>query len=89
MKCSVDSLSKAQKKLVDAINVMAQSYKCDWNDDVHASYQAYVSTCKESVNTVANEIAKCKNICETVNSLTIDADIALAETLIAQEAAVQ
>ena len=86
MKCSVEETSKATKKLQMTTDTLCASYRCDWNDDVHASYLPYISMCKDNVANIQATISKCSSICNSLNSMNIEGSISQAEALVAEEA---
>ena len=86
MKCNVEETSKATKKLQMTTDTLCASYRCDWNDDVHASYLPYVSMCKETVASILATVSKCNSLCNSLNAMNIEGCISQAESIVAEEA---
>ena len=79
MKCNLDPIVNAAKKLDESTNKLTPSLASDWNDEVKESYRKYISHCKENVEKIRSVESKMKTECEKLSSIDVDAMISSAE----------
>lgn len=79
MKCNIDSIVNAVKKLDASTNRLTPSLAGDWNDEVKESYRKYISQCRVNVEKIRSVESKMKTECEKLSSIDIDAMISSAE----------
>ena len=73
MKCNVEPIVSAVKKLDSSTNKLSSSLAGDWNDEVKESYRKYISQCKENIEKIRSTESKMKSECEKLSSIDVDA----------------
>ena len=73
MKCNVEPIASAVKKLDSSTNKLSSSLAGDWNDEVKESYRKYISQCKENMEKIRSTELKMKSECEKLSSIDVDA----------------
>ena len=84
MKCTIENIEKTTKKLLISSQEVSKAHKCDWQDEVHASYRTYVQACITSSGRAVEIATVLKASCDQLNSLKIDEDIKNAKSMIAE-----
>ena len=79
MKCNIDPIVNAVKKLDTSTNKLTSSLAGDWDDEVKESYRKYISQCRENVEKIRSVESKMKTECEKLSSIDVDAMISSAE----------
>ena len=81
MKCDVEPITGAAKKLESSTNELSSLIAGDWKDEVKESYQKYIFQCKENTEKIQNMESKMKAECEKLSRIDIDAIIDSAEAI--------
>ena len=79
MKCNIDPIVTAVKKIDASTNKLTSSLAGDWNDEVKESYRKYISQCRENVEKIRSVESKMKTECEKLSSIDVDAMISFVE----------
>lgn len=80
MKCNIEPIASAVKKLDSSTNKLSSSLAGDWNDEVKESYRKYISQCKENTEKIRSIESKMKSECEKLSSIDVDALVTSAES---------
>ena len=72
MKCNVEPIASALKKLDSSTNKLSSSLAGEWNDEVKESYRKYISQCKENTEKIRSIESKMKSECEKLSSIDVD-----------------
>ncbi len=80
MKCNIEPISSAIKKLDSSTNKLTSALSGDWNDEVKESYRKYNSQCKEQLEKIRGYESNMNNACEKLSSINMDELVASAES---------
>ena len=53
-------------------SVLTQTYNCEWEDEVHASFKKYVQRCEDSSRSLKSLSERVDSICHHLNERNID-----------------
>lgn len=62
-------------------SVLARSYNCEWNDEVHDSFKNFVKQCEECSRLIKSITSQAERICQELNCAHIDQEKSNAEKL--------
>lgn len=84
MEFSIDGLKNSLQQLNEASEQLQTSFQCDWNDEVHASYEPYVSKCKTATQGIEGVIVSLEKNCSLLNTIHPDMIYQDAENVCAE-----
>lgn len=80
MKCNIEPIASAVKKLYLSTNQLSSSIVGDWNDEVKDSYRKYISQCNENINKIRDIELKMKLECENLSNIDVKSLVDSAES---------
>ena len=75
------SLKANDTEYEELIRTVAEKYECEWNDEVHDSYELYIRQIQEYSRTIHMIRCKAEVIVEEIEDLNYDEMIHTAESL--------
>lgn len=80
MKCNIEPIASAVKRLDSSTNKLSSSLAGEWNDEVKESYRKYISQCKENMEKIRSTESKMKSECEKLSSIDVGVLVTSAES---------
>ena len=65
-------LKNASDRYGKVLTDLTNSYNCDWNDEVHASFKKFIVECEEYSSAIKYVKHQSEQACQELNSLNID-----------------
>ena len=75
MKFSSKEISKEVNEITDIMHRLNKSFHSNWKDEVHLSYQGYISLCEKKIKILNDIDSECVRVCKEINSFKIDDEI--------------
>ena len=74
-------VKNVSEKYIRASSILSHSYSCEWNDEVHDSFQKYERQCGSYAQVLKNVANRADAVCRELNDLHIDQEKDAAEKL--------
>lgn len=84
MDFSLDNLINRIEMLTDALDQLQSSFDSEWDDEVHDSYEAYVSKCQTATQGIEGILGALEKNCTELNSIQPDQIVQDAESVCAE-----
>lgn len=81
---NIEPISTALPPVVEATEDINRALLCDWDDEVHESYEQYHRDCKTAVDELSSIVNTLNNECATLSSIDVDGMIESARSLCGQ-----
>lgn len=78
MKYNVEKLTSARRELESATNNLSSSMSSEWDDEVSASYESYISQCKGALSSIRSVEEKVVNYCKAMSAIDVNSLISKA-----------
>ena len=84
MDYSLDNLTNSIEMLGDALDQLQSSFECEWDDEVHDSYEAYISKCRTAMQGIEGILDALEKNCAELNSIQPDQIVQDSEIVCAE-----
>lgn len=84
MDFSLDNLRNSMEILTDALEQLQSSFDCEWDDEVHASFETYISKCQAATLGIEGILVALEKNCAELNSVRPDQIVQDAESVCAE-----
>lgn len=84
MDFSIDNLRNSMETLTDALEQLQSSFDCEWDDEVHDSFEAYISKCRTATQGIEGILGALEKNCAELNSIQPDQIVQGAEIVCAE-----
>lgn len=81
MNFSLDSLKNGMGMLTDALEQLQSSFDCEWDDEVHDSYETYISKCRTATQGIEGVLGALEKNCAELDSIQPDQIVQDAENV--------
>lgn len=84
MDFSLDNLRNSMEMLTEALEQLQSSFDCEWDDEVHDSYEVYISICRTATQGLEGIFCALEKNCAVLNSIQPDQVVQDAESVCAE-----
>ena len=81
---NINPINNALQPVIEATEEINKALLCDWDDEVHESYEQYHRDCKTAVDELSSIMDTLNNECVTLSSIDVDGMIESARSLCGQ-----
>ena len=81
---NINPINNALQPVIEATEEINKALLCDWDDEVHESYEQYHRDCKTAVDELSSIVRTLNNECATLSSIDVDGMIESARSLCGQ-----
>ncbi len=72
MSFNAGNIRQCADEIRNEIKNLQRAFRSNWNDEVHASFDSYISICLDNGNKLNLIASKCEKFCNELNKLKID-----------------